>query len=118
MIEINTIPADRWAELRPILKGEFDSALPVPQFASIVGAVEGDELTGFLVVEKLIRPGMLYVAPAFRNRHIARDLLRYFERRIPTGASVVIISREPKLDRFCEMKRMASMDGKLYRRDY
>lgn len=105
-----------------IFSNEFNSTPPMPPQGEIVASVSNGRIDSFLLVEQLVRIGLLWVAPEHRNTtkslRLTRELVHYVVPRIPTNTSVITIDEKDEFDKVFKHLGMRKVNGIIYRKDF
>lgn len=122
MSNIVQIPASRWEkDLLDILETEFDSDLPDPKHATIYGSYdETGRLESFIISERIIMIGQIYVRPDRReknNGQIVKRLVKFIVDKLPEGISVGAVASEERFEGLFRLFRMTNIKGKFFRRN-
>lgn len=120
MSKIFKIPSSRWHTLEKIFLEEFDSDLPDPKFAEIYGEYENGKLKGFVLTEKIVMCGQIYVMPEFRaesNGQTARKLVNYLVETLPDGIAVGAVASEKRFEALYRILKMQKIPGTFFRRN-
>lgn len=115
-----SIPASEWHKLKDIFADEFDSDLPDPKFAKIIGSYDNGKLVGFVLVERVAIIGQIFVAPEKRennNGKTVRSLLKSVREQLPEGASVGAVASEPRFELLFKSLGLQKIAGVFFRRN-
>lgn len=108
--------------LKNIFNNEFDSVPPDPGQGSVLAVVEDGQIEAFVMVELLVRAGLLWVAPEHRNTpkaaRLVKELMRYVYINIPDGTSAITIDSDGEFGRLFKKLGMYPLEGTLYRKDF
>lgn len=119
-MEIRLLTEKEKTGLCEVFFNEFDSS-PVPEY--VVGILDANgDVESFLVVENLIRVGLLWSKDELRNTARAstnsRALARYVYRAIPPGKSAIVIASDARFEPFLKKLGMREVEGKVFRKDF
>lgn len=118
---IQKIPVSRWKELERIFRAEFDSDLPDPKFAEIIGEYDDlGRIKSFVVKEKIVMVGLIYVRPSERSKNngqAAKKLVSYLVNSLPDGLSVGAVASETRFESLFRLFRMQKIAGAFFRRN-
>lgn len=112
MIEI--LPEERWSEIEDVLDKTFNSTLPNKGRSVVVADIEDGEIKGFILVEMLARPGVIWTG----GGGSARSLVKYVENSMAPESSAVVIASDERFESLCRKLGMYEVPGKLFRRDF
>lgn len=123
MIYSEILPRERWGEIAPVFREQFNDAMPVtPEQATFPALFDSDgdagKLVGFFHVEHLFHFNSLYIVPQYRNQGLALRLATEAVSRIPLGYSALWLN--PGEHGRCFAERMGFRDlGKFtaFRKD-
>lgn len=111
---LEKLSEDRWPELAPIFKREFNAELPHSGKSDILADIgEDGEIRGFVVMEFLGRIGQIW-----NSGTSSRAMFEHFNSEIPPGNSVIAIASEPRFEKLCESFGMRRVEGVVYRKDF
>jgi hypothetical protein len=119
-IVVKQLPSDNWKKLKDIFNNEFDSDLPDPKTAEIVVAYENGVMVGFVLLEKVLIVGQIYVIPSQRlknNSGIVRNLIRYVRDKVPQGLSVAAVASDIRFEALFKSLGMQKIVGTFFRRN-
>lgn len=104
-----------------IFAKEFDSAVPQGTQGDIIAIVENGRIKAFVMAEQLIRAGLLWVAPEYRNTPTAmrlmRELVRFIYVNTPPNSSVITIDSTGEFGSIFRHLGMREVEGTVYRKD-
>lgn len=105
-----------------IFEEEFDSIPPTGGQGGVIAVVEKGKIEAFIMLEQLIRAGLLWVAPEHRNSpkatKLMRELVRFVHDNSAPNTSVVTFDTEGEFGRILEKVGMKKVDGVVYRKDF
>lgn len=108
--------------VKDIFAEEFGSEPPPLDQGSVIAIVEGGQIKAFLLVEMLIRAGLLWVTPEQRKTPQAakyiKDLSKYVIYTMAPGMSGITIDDTGRYGKIFEQIGMYPVEGQIYRKDF
>ena len=110
---------ENFDDLEQVFAEEFESDVPLPENTEIFGLFDGDELLSFVVAEKIILLGQLYVAPEHRKMAltIAKKMLNFLQSRYDGKEVVGAVASERRFEPLFEAYGMQRIDGTFHRKN-
>ena len=119
MSEIRLLTTEEKSRLKDVFENEFDGSV-IPEY--VVGIVEAGEVQSFIVVENLIRVGLIWAKESLRGSTKAATnssaLVKYVHQAIPAGKSVIVIASDERFESLLKKLGMSELEGKVFRRDF
>ena len=113
--EVHLLAKERWSELSDIF-ATADSDVPNTEQANIIAKCDDENnIEAFVVVEHLLRVGQIWNTG---DKSIPLQFIRYLEKNIPVGSSVIVIASDERYEGLCEKLGMREVKGKLFRKDF
>lgn len=100
--------------LTPIFGKVFDSEMPNPNHAEIVGCFDGERLEGFIVLERPVFIWEMYSRDAKNRGSVARRMIRWVRDSIPEKQAVGAGADDPRIQMLFKSLGMDEMPGKLF----
>lgn len=105
-----------------IFAKEFDSEVPTGGQGGVIAVVKEGRIEAFIMLEQLIRAGLLWVAPEHRNTpkaaKLMRELVRFIHDNSAPNSSVVTIDTDGDFGHILKKIGMREVQGTVYRKDF
>ncbi len=113
-MEVRKLKPAEWPQLTPIFDKVFDSEMPNPEHAEIVGCFDGERLEGFIVLERPVFIWEFYSRDEKNRGGVVRKMLKYVRDSIPGKQAVGAGADEPRIQMLFKTLGMDEMPGKLF----
>lgn len=113
-MRVETLPQERWPELRGVFREEFGEEGSPDESAEIRAVSEGAEVVGFYIVEHgMLHAGPFWVNESRRGEGVGTALIKD-ALGVTEGREVYIAATTPQTVAICERLGLTRIEGVLY----
>lgn len=119
MITVKKLKPEQFARLEQIFREDFESPAPLPQNSEIFGAFENARLVGFVLAERVIMIGQVWVSPTLRNNstEVIGPLIRIVRDEYDGVENVGAVASEPRFISLFKHYGMGEIPGTFCRKN-
>lgn len=119
MIVVRKLSPEKFDRLRRVFDDEFDSDLPIPDNSEIFGAFENGKMVGFVLAERVVMIGQIYVVPEKRENSsgIVKNLLKFLQNRFDGREVVGAVASERRFEALYRAFGMQKILGTFFRKN-
>lgn len=118
-IVVRKLSPEKFARLRHVFDGEFDSDTPIPDNSEIFAAFEDGKMVGFVLAENIVLLGQIYVVPERREKSggIVQNLLKFLQVRYDGRETVGAVASERRFEALYRAFGMQKILGTFFRKN-
>ncbi len=116
-MDIRPLKPAEWISLVDIFDKVFESDLPSPNHAEILGCFEDNKLKGFVLLEQVQFVGLIYVKDEKKDAKAVRKMLKYVREKVSRKQAVAAVASEPRFEMLFKTLGMQKIPGTIFRRN-
>jgi len=119
MVIVRKLTPEQFDRLGGIFRTEFDSDPPLIKNSEIYGAFEDGKMVAFVLCEKIVMLGQIYVVPEKRNNssRFVQKMLSFLRDRYDNREVVGAVASESRFENLFKAFGMQGIQGKFFRKN-